>query len=258
VGARDHFGTLIENLMQVCLYALALELEGVKVNYVRVHYVHRDDFDESFERHTYPWDDRMRAVAEQALVELAGRQGQLDIAEITGELPERDRLGPTDGLCRHCDFLEVCWNVPRAEELGMTPEKLTLLGEEPDDAAIEHACSRIIAKREEIEAKKREVAELQREYKALNNMIDRSVPERDYGLVRVRRNGGGNKILFAQWVPQLFEWAAREKGVDLAEAGDPPRSAPGLPIAELVPAGQQRKKTRSRKQVPETRDGGAA
>src|SRR5437763_16565179 len=105
----------------------------------------------------------MRAVAQQALVELAGRRGQLDIAEITGELPERDRLGPTDGLCRNCEFLRDCWNTERAAESGRTPESLTLLGEDPDDAAIEHVGKRLVAKR-------REIAKLKREYDAENNM----------------------------------------------------------------------------------------
>lgn len=242
------FGTLIENLMQVCLYALALELEGVQVNFVRIHYIHRDNLEESFEPHTYRWDDKMRAVAQQALVELAGRRGQLDITEITGELPERDRLGPTDGLCRNCEFLAACWNTERAAELNRTPESLTLLGEKPDDAAIEHVGKRIVAKR-------REIARLKREYDAENNMIDLSVKPGDYGAVRIKKSSHGFKVRTSEYIEALCH------KIELL-GGDPgevpiPRGGPGLPVAELVPIERQKKAERARaaRVAAETEDG---
>jgi hypothetical protein len=220
----DTVGPILENLKQLLLYALGLEEEGLTPPEVILHYIKRDTLEEILI--PVPWDDQARVVAEDARAELIGRLGQLDFAQLTGTPIDRDRRGPSDPLCKRCDALEHCWNVPAAEAAGRTPESYTQLGEHPDAVAIAYACEQIVLTRL---AKKA----AEEEYEAARRLLDPTVPAGVYlNYGRVKQGSHGYRIQYSDYAKALFE-AAQERGVDLSDV-PVPRGGPSLPVADLV------------------------
>lgn len=138
---------------QGLLYGLAMEDLGYEVKTIRMVYVKRcNGHDETFE---IPFD---RKAAEAARDRLIGYAEALDRGQ---DLPKTGTGPSTDALCRRCMARFDCWNIERAEELGRSPENLTILGEEPDDEttawAIEQkvaaSAARLAAEKVEKEAK---------------------------------------------------------------------------------------------------------
>jgi hypothetical protein len=125
---------------QAFMYAYAKIHAGFRVRTVRIRYISRaNGADEVFER---PYDE---TYAKEAIGKLLDILTALDLGE---DLP-RDRSGPsTDPLCRRCFARVDCWNLDRAAELGRSGESLTILGEDPDTAAIAHAASLVVLHRE--------------------------------------------------------------------------------------------------------------
>jgi CRISPR/Cas system-associated exonuclease Cas4 (RecB family) len=133
---------------QLHLYGLALILAGYAVEKLRVLAIERaDGRDETFE---IPYDP---ARAQRVLASLQALSTMLDL----GRVPPRDRSGPsTDALCRNCFARDYCWNTVQAEALGRSPESLTVLGIDPDDAVVEELAELLVAARHaEGDAKKR-------------------------------------------------------------------------------------------------------
>lgn len=138
---------------QVLLYGLALEEAGYWVKGLRLSYIKRcNGHDEVFEM------EYDRAAAERARERLLGYAEALDL----GVELEKTGTGPsTDALCRRCFARNHCWNIPRAEELGRSPENVTILGEDPTEPEviwainerISTAATRLAAEKAEAEAK---------------------------------------------------------------------------------------------------------
>jgi len=159
-----------ETWEQVLLYGLALEDEGHRVTRLRLCYVKRcNGHDEEF------WMPFDRDAAEAARSRLLGYAEALDRGE---ELP-RTGTGPsTDALCRRCFARNHCWGIPRAQELGRSPENVTILGETPDDESVSWAIKqKIEASAARLAAEKRE-----KEAAALVDGIEpgRYGPDREY------------------------------------------------------------------------------
>jgi hypothetical protein len=140
---------------QVLLYALALAEMGYLITAVRLAYIKRcNGHDENFEME---WDDEAIAAAEAARDRLIGYAQSLDLGL---DLPKTGTGPSTDALCRRCFARNDCWNIPLAEQLGRSPENVTILGTHPEDAEIAHAialkversAARLAAKKVEDEA----------------------------------------------------------------------------------------------------------
>lgn len=138
-----------ETWEQVLLYALALVEAGYYVTRVRLVYVKRcNGHDENFEM------EYDAPSAEQARNRLLGYAETLDRGE---SLPKTGTGPSTDALCRRCFARFHCWNIPKAERLGRSPENLTILGEHPDDEHLAWAIEqKYEASRIRLEADKRE------------------------------------------------------------------------------------------------------
>lgn len=217
------FGPQWYHLGQALLYAAAMEAAGEFVSFVRLHYVKRDTFEE--ETFDTPWDDDARSLVETYRARLIGILTELDIAHATGVLPDRDRSGPTHPLCVRCDWLEACWSVPRAVELGRDPMSLTLLGEHPDSKRIAWAVQEIVRLRTV-------KTDATREYDDARHMLDKSIPPAIYeGVAKVERGRRGG-IAYKEWTELLAAEIERL-------GGDPmdvpiPRNEDGAPVAKLV------------------------
>ena len=138
-----------ETWEQVMLYALALEDEGYTVTRVRLVYVKRcNGHDENFEM------EYDRPSAEQARDRLLGYAEKLDRGE---SLPKTGTGPSTDALCRRCFARFDCWNIERAQQLGRSPENLTILGEQPDDEQFAWAIEqKVTASKARLDAEKAE------------------------------------------------------------------------------------------------------
>ena len=122
---------------QVLLYGLALIEAGYNVTRLRLVYVKRcNGHDETHEM------DFDMAAAEAARDRLLGWAEMLDRGE---DLPKTGTGPSTDALCKRCFARSHCWNIPRANELGRSPENLTVLGEEPVDAEVAWAIEQKVA-----------------------------------------------------------------------------------------------------------------
>lgn len=132
---------------QAMVYAYVLTLLGYPVKDVCIVALERaGGRDEVFTR---PYSEEEALAALEWLISV---NTALDAGV---ELP-RDRSGPsTDKLCARCPFRITCWNMERAEELGRSPESLTILGEDPTDEQIEAAASHaLVAAAQRLEAEK--------------------------------------------------------------------------------------------------------
>lgn len=119
---------------QVLIYALALMEMGYLVTEVRLAYIKRcNGHDENF---SMDWDAEAIAAAEAARDRLIGYATALDLGV---DLPKTGTGPSTDALCRRCFARNDCWNIPLAEQLGRSPENVTILGTHPEDAEIAHA-----------------------------------------------------------------------------------------------------------------------
>lgn len=134
---------------QVLLYALAMIEEGYRVETVRLVYVKRcNGHDETFEMAFN------RKAAEAARDRLLGYATALDLGQ---ELPKTGTGPSTDALCRRCFARNDCWNIPKAERLGRSPENVTVLGEHPEDEEIVWAIrQRTVAAKVRLAAEKAE------------------------------------------------------------------------------------------------------
>lgn len=113
---------------QLSLYGLALTLMGYTVTELCVLVIERaGGKDEVFSR---PFDIDF---AYAALNELTTLSTAIELG-----IPQpRDRSGPTtDGICRNCFARSACWDIPKAEAAGRSPESWVKLGQSPDELAI--------------------------------------------------------------------------------------------------------------------------
>ena len=220
----DHvqtWGPIPEEVGQLLLYADALEREGLWVNVLQMHYIHRDNFEEIV--FTIPWDDTARALVEQHRDTLIGYQTTLDVAAETGEPPEREGSGPDRYPCKWCEAKGHCWNIAAARAQGRSPESLTILGE-LDPVKITWVCEQIIEAR-------RVRDEAEASYQAKNALIDHSVEPGEYGIARVERGRRGG-ILHARYAEALC------RQIEIL-GGDPhdvriPKGGPGKPVVKLI------------------------
>jgi hypothetical protein len=117
---------------QVLIYALGLIHEGKPVEWVELEYLNRATGEtEVFSRRYDP------LAAQNALNWLLAINVALDMGQ---DLP-RDRSGPSsDPVCaKYCPTRSRCWNMKAATAAGRSPESYTILGADPDMAAIEWA-----------------------------------------------------------------------------------------------------------------------
>lgn len=155
------------------VYAAALRELGFPVEWVEVLVIERADGNSENFRQAY---DQERA--DRALTEIMALATTLEL----GIVPPRDRSGPTtDMLCRNCFARITCWNIPQAEEAGVTPERFTTLGMTPEDEAIEVIGGQLVEAREaRLDMEKREAA--------LKAMLD-GVEIRPYGEIEPVQGG---------------------------------------------------------------------
>lgn len=143
------------------VYAFALTRKDYPVDKIVVQYVHRENTDKA-EAFEFDYDEA------RALRVIAGMQALAMQLELRIE-PERGRSGPsTDALCRLCPARNHCWNIEAAEQLGRSPESLTVLGLDPDELAVNELGLALVDARE----KKNAAARVEDEIKALLDGVE--------------------------------------------------------------------------------------
>jgi len=220
-------GALLADVKQVCLYADELDRLGEYVRKVVVVYINRDTFRE--EAFPIDWDDKARRLARAARAELVDRLTMLDLANEDGIEPERELPGPSNSpICDNCFARSHCWNLPRAAELGRSPESLTLLGEDPDTKEIEWTIKKIVAAR-------KERTKADNGYKEVNGRIDGIKPG-VYGEGRIRYGREGNTNYKA--LAEAYAARIEELGGDATDI-PVPKNARSKASAELVRAAKR-------------------
>lgn len=189
---------------QVMLYAYALVASGRPVRTVKLSYIKRcNGHDETFVR---PYDEQAAKAWLDVLLGYATRldliwhaiQERRDHASL--DLPKTGTGPSSDEMCRRCFARLHCWNIVRAEELGRSPESLTILGEEPEDESVAWAVS------EKVEAAAARLA-AQKAEDATKVLLDGVEPGR-YGDYEGYWSGGSSQPNWKEWAARLREAVA--------------------------------------------------
>lgn len=153
------------------LYAWVLRQLGYAVEEIELLVLHREKgLSEPF-RMAYD-----EAIAQKALDWIADVALQIELGMLDSDpTGGRDEPGPsTSTMCaKLCPARRHCWNMDDAAALGRSPENLTLLGLDPDEAEVEAKISDLVALRESRLA-------IAREEDAMRALLD-GVDLREYG-----------------------------------------------------------------------------
>jgi hypothetical protein len=204
------FGPDPKWLKQVMLYARLLIALGYEVEKVVLLVLQREGgLSEPFE---YAYDEKLAQQALDWIADVA-LTIELDLIE-TLPMGGRDEPGPeTSKMCaKLCPAREHCWNIPRATELGHTPESLTFLLMSPDD-------ERIAAQLDELVTLGESRRHIEKQEAALKALL-KNLLIRPYGdFVPVR--GGSSSTDWTGWGEEVRMWAQLPEGVRAPEMPQP-------------------------------------